>query len=563
MSLKMFFLSTFGRIKNTSKFETEQEQLKKDYLQFLEVKESDELKSYLELEKLILSEQFISEKKKLQTLAFKGSIEEQQLKEYNKLHKTKKLVNYYLTSGSSDLKRYLAVSESEELAMFEALSSFVNDGDFQSEKIKSKKNVFKGSENEKKLNELKSLNKSKKLKNYWKVEQNPSLKEDDKFLKSTTYLDYQEVEKSKLIEKYEALNEEINSSDFKERSAYLKDKRKFEKTNAFQKYEEFKKLQASGEIKFYHKFPKSSAYRNFLTMGNSAMKNRYEELKTVIETDEFVSRKAYLEDKQKWEKTDEYQKEQLFQEMNKRPHLLNYLNYVDSSAFDFYKQWELVFEDKFDEHKLDHSKWDTVSPWAKNTIGKNFSQVGDLQAYTDGNNIKLDHGNLQIRVEKERTDSLNWKMPVGFTQEQFEYSSGLLSTADQFKAEYGVLEAKIKYAPQKGIVNTFYLGSEEHSSRINLFEAGSVKRVGFINGSSGNQHFESIDGLTANKFYVFKLEWAKDKISWKINDHEVFATSSDIPQGAMHLNLASLVLARPANLPNNFTVDWIRYYSKK
>ena len=56
-------------------------------------------------------------------------------------------------------------------------------------------------------------------------------------------------------------------------------------------------------------------------------------------------------------------------------------------AFDFFKQWKLVFEERFDSAKLDSEKWMTKSHWADKALGQNFSQIGDLHAFTDGKNV--------------------------------------------------------------------------------------------------------------------------------------------------------------------------------
>ncbi len=609
MSLKMFLLSTFGGIKETSLFEKEQEQLKNDYKEFVEVEKSEELKSFLELEKEVLSESFLANKKKIQELNFKGSPEESQELEYNKLHKNKSLKKYYIELGSSELKRYYRVKESEELEQYHELKIFVEEGEYTSEKEKYKSEVFKGSEEEMKTKEFAKLEKNKKLRNYLSINESRQLNEFEelqssdeyktyrklldkktarqlvkeekqefaklkssqsivkveKFKKSRAYKDYLEISKSKLPARYSELKAEVEKAAFKERVNYLKDGKKFEKTEAFKKYTDYQKLKNSEDIRFYLKYPKSSGYKNYLHLDKSNLKSRYEDLKNVVKTDEFVERKAYLLDETKWEKTDEYQKEVLYQEMLKRPHITKYLSYVGTDKLDFYKNWGIVFEDQFDKHKLDKKKWTTVSPWAPKTVERNISQEGDLQGFTDGSNISLDHGNLQIETRKEKNKSLVWKSTMGFVEEDMEYTSGLISSSEDFTAEYGILEAKVKYAPSKGIVDVFYLGSENENYRLNLMEIGSVNRLGISgNGNTeDNSRLFTLKKLKANSYYIFRIEWSADKVIWKINDKEVFDLSSDIPTSPMHINLTSLVLEKVNKLPHNFTVDWIRFYQKK
>ena len=607
MSVKMFFLSVLGGIKSTSKFEAEQDRLEQDFQEFIAVRESDELKRFLELEEFVKSERFLSAKSELQKLRFEGSPEETRLKEYHKLHKNKKLVKYYLTSGSSELKRYHALQESEQLKRYLELQAFVEGAVYKSEKEDCRKEIFKGSLEEAKTKEFQKLKNNKKLKDFYgikestdmdtlkkfeeselvqkiaelekqkntgqlgaeenqelkKLKSDPAYIKNEQFKKSKAYRNYLEILKSDLPAKHEKLSVEVNADEFKTRVAYLKDKKKFEKTEAFKKINEFRELKDSDDIRFNFRYPKSSACKNYKSMAQSEIRIKYEDLKKIVESDEFLKRKAYLEDDKKWEKTDEYQKEQLYLEMMERPHLKKYLSYVNTDLFDFYKNWDLVFEDRFEGYKLDTGKWQTVSPWVAGTVDRNFSLADDLQGFTGGENIKIDHGNLQIIVKKERTKSLVWRLSTGFKEEELDYSSGLLSTGKQFQAEYGILEAKIKYAPLKQLVDVFYLGSEKQAGRINLFEAGAVNRLGLMNGNEESKAIFSLNGLLTNKFYIFRLEWEKGKVSWKINGKQVFETNLNVPEGPLHINLASIVVKDTNKFPHRFVVDWVRFYQKK
>ena len=52
-------------------------------------------------------------------------------------------------------------------------------------------------------------------------------------------------------------------------------------------------------------------------MKDSPERSRFEELREIIGSEEFKAQVVYLEDKQKWEKTEEAQKESLLAEMRK------------------------------------------------------------------------------------------------------------------------------------------------------------------------------------------------------------------------------------------------------
>jgi len=178
-------------------------------------------------------------------------------------------------------------------------------------------------------------------------------------------------------------------------------KKEFETTEAFTKHNELKLLHNSDDLKFYMNFEKSGEHRNYEQMKDSPERKRFEELQKLIGTEEFKARVAYLEDKQKWEKTEESVLEKQFAELQKSPEVINYQKYKNASAFDFFRKWDLVFEDRFESGKLDTQKWVTQSHWASQALGQNFSQVGDLHAITDGKNVSIDGKSLKIEVRKE------------------------------------------------------------------------------------------------------------------------------------------------------------------
>lgn len=205
-------------------------------------------------------------------------------------------------------------------------------------------------------------------------------------------------------------------------------------------------------------------------MIDSPERKRFEELQKITASDKFKAQVTYLEDKQKWEKTEDAAKEKRFSEMQKLPEVINYLKYKNSNAFDFFKKWQLVFEDRFESSKIDAQKWMTRSHWGDKALGQNFSQPGDLHAYTDGRNIWVDGKSLKIETRKEKTKGLQWKVPFGFVEQEFDYSSGIISTAGIDWWKHGILEAKVKYAPSNHLVDAIYLLGEESSPQINLLE---------------------------------------------------------------------------------------------
>lgn len=473
MSFKLFFASTFGFIKSTAKIEAEYDKLLADYQLFCSFENSDEHREYHELEVLVKSATFLQKKKELQRLSLKGSKEEAQLKEFNKLGKNSKLHKFYVTLKSEELKRFEKISNSETLAKYKELKTAVEKHS---------------------LSALKNMDKQSK---------------------------------------------------------------------EYALYTEFEKLRDSSDLVFFREFRKSAAFKNYELMMNSPEHKRHEELQKITSSDEFKARLAYLEDKQKWEKTEDAAKEKRFAELQKKPEVVNFLKYKHSPAFDFFKKWELVFEDKFEKAKLDAEKWSTLSHWGVQALGQNFSQMGDLHAFTDGKNVLVDGKSLKIEVRKEKTKGMQWQMPLGFVEREFDYSAGLICSSNDNWWKHGLLEAKVKYAPVQSMLDTIYLLGEESSPQVSLVEAGAKNRLGMLTKSADGikADCESISGLKAGEYYIFSLEWTAHSLIWKINGREMLTVSHSIPAFKMNINATSIIVSEAGGLlPHRFEIDWIRFY---
>ena len=102
-------------------------------------------------------------------------------------------------------------------------------------------------------------------------------------------------------------------------------------------------------------------------------------------------------------------------------------------------------------------KWITQTHSVSQTLGRNFSQLGDLQAFTEGKNVLVEQDTMKIEVRKERTQGMQWQVPLGFIEQEFDYSSGLVSTAGTEWWKHGILEAKVKYSPNGHLVDALYI----------------------------------------------------------------------------------------------------------
>ena len=250
--------------------------------------------------------------------------------------------------------------------------------------------------------------------------------------------------------------------------------------------------------------------------------------------------------------------------MKKLPHFVKYFSYKGSNAFDFFKKWEVSFEDDFNLTKLDENKWSGKTYIADKMLGDNYSLSGDLQVYTDGANVKTGD-KLIIEVRKEKKTGKVWQASSGFMPVELEYTSGIVSSWPSFWQEDGIFEAKIKFAPVKQMVGSFYLSGEQNVPRINLLEAGAKNRVSIISSASGKTDVVGLDisNLKKGQWYIFTVEKEGSNVIWKINESEVFRTQDSSVKGKLHLNASVLLVNElPGSQPAAFEIDWIKCYRK-
>lgn len=608
MSFKIFSLQLFGKIKSVEAIENQRKMLFADFGEFQKLENSEELKKYLEVEEWVTSEAFKNKKTELSALQFKGSDEFKQLHELGGLKKAPKIKKYFKVADSADLKRFEETKGSYKINEYDKLLEYIKEGQFEKEKRRIKAEVFKGSVEEKHWLDFKKTNKSVGIKAYKEISGSEVLKKHVAFANSEklkgfvtlrnaqdkdklkqkelkvllhdseikAYFKYEKSKKLKLydetvdshnLKKYNELKAYIENDDYKKRETFLKDKKKFEKSEAYQKQQKYKQLVIDPEVKFVLKFEKSALYKNYLDVKDSFDLKRYLELDEITKSKEFLDRKAYLEDKKKWEKSEEYTKQQDFFRMKALPHFVKYFKYKGTSAFDFFINWEIAFEDDFQASGLDAEKWVNIGFIANKLLGDNYSMPGDLHVFANGKNVKT-AGKLTISVKKEKAVGKVWKMPAGFIPTEFDYTSDLVSTGKSFWLEDGIFEAKIKFSPQKQVVSSFYLAGENNTPQINLLEMGTENKMGIstLNGS-GKIVTNGLDisNLKEGLSYIFSIEKTGSLLTWKINETEVLRLNEPSMNFPLHVNASSLVVYEVpgSGLPVSFEIDWVKCYRKK
>ena len=455
----------------------------------------------------------------------------------------------------SDFRAY---KKSEELNRVEELDRLVKSGEFTGKVKEIKARKFRDTEQYRKEQEYLALKKSKDIKGYLKLKGSSELSE------------YKQAGKSAELEKYNELDAFIKTREFLD--ARQSDKKKFKSSEAFQKQRQYKELKKSSMLRKYFKLKTSPKMKTYIQVKGSDRLKRLEELKQYVNTDEFRKVKEYmaLKPQQKYEKSDDYKLEQEYLTLKKSEKLLWFRKLQKKNEFDKLKEWELTFEDDFTEGTLDTKKWMTNYYWGETLLKDTYALPGDKHFYTSGKNLEIADSVLKIITRKETTTGKVWNPLQGFLTQDFDYTSGLISTGKSFRQKYGKVRAKIRmsHAPVR---QAMWMVAETILPQVDVAKMeqgklyygnfwGNIAEKGGVN--------KKIRKKTAEKYtsdyFIYSIEWTPEKLVWKINNKPVLTQTRGIPSEPMYLVLSAGVTngVTEHQLPAKMEIDWVKIYQK-
>lgn len=363
-------------------------------------------------------------------------------------------------------------------------------------------------------------------------------------------------------------------------------------------YKSFKDYEISDELKHYLELEKEVKSSNFALRKKKILKEKYkaseafrkevrynqllkrskgdeksEELQKLdeyINSEEFIKQKQYLTMKpvERYETTDEYQKETEYKTLKKSEEVIWYYRTKKKYPFKEIQKWDLTFEEEFNVSKLDTSKWMTRYFWGDQTMESSFVLEDDKSFITDGDNIEFYDNKARIVTKPNNVEGLVWRAEQGFVQEDFDFTSGLISTAKSFKQKYGVFKAKIKMAGGS-VAQSFWMVSGTILPHIDVarFENSKLYSNYFWGKASSPHKSLSKTGGTkyADEYFIYTLEWTPNKLTWKINGKVFKTQTSGVPQEEMYINFSSNLKKDAAEngLPSAMEIDWVRVYKLK
>jgi hypothetical protein len=245
MSIAFRLRYALGLIPSADQLDARWEKLIKMRDDLDQMENSNELKQYEELKTLIDSSAFQHNKREVEALQFSGSKEENLILEHKALAKSPAIRNYRKVENSPQLKRLHTILEGSDLQRYLTLQKEIESSDFKSRRAGQRKKEFIKTPDYVVFKEFSELSKSGDIR-FW-----------GKFSQSDSYNSYLNTVGSKELKRLDELNELMSSTDFTGRVAYLKDKKRYLKSEGYKSIVTFKELDKSNFMADYRKLKKA------------------------------------------------------------------------------------------------------------------------------------------------------------------------------------------------------------------------------------------------------------------------------------------------------------------
>lgn len=380
------------------------------------------------------------------------------------------------------------------------------------------------------------------------------------------YLKFNQFRDSDEFKNFLALEKKVQSDSFKKALDAIKADT-FEKTVQYKQWKEFLALKKNSAVKKYHRALNSSDEQKKLTLAAAPEVKKFKELETIINSDEFKKFKAEKEDKERYKRSEEYLELQRYESISKSAEILWYYKTLKASPFTELEKWQLVFDDEFNDKNLDTSKWITNYYYGKAILNEPYSLSTDKHFPTDGKNIEIKNSVLNILTKKESVKGKVWDPKFGFYEKEFQFTSGMISTGDSFRTDVGRFEAKVLLPDSFPVMNSFWLSTGKMLPEINIFNTQANGKIILANhwGPKVQSSVAKLNGSRfLNKWFIFGLEWTKEKLTWTINGIPVREESNGLPNEPMFIVFNSSIVDESgiSKLPSSFQIDWVRVYKK-
>jgi beta-glucanase (GH16 family) len=228
-------------------------------------------------------------------------------------------------------------------------------------------------------------------------------------------------------------------------------------------------------------------------------------------------------------------------------------------------QWEMIWNDEFNNSILDNSKW-------INDVGGNGWGNNEAQFYTAGSaNLTMNNGFATITAKAQQ---------LGSNQ----YTSAKIISKNFFDVKYGKIEGRMKCPMGKGLWPAFWmLGS--NIDTVSWPQCGEIDIMEHINNEPkihgtahwnnvGHQYLGGIINTDPTLFHTYSIVWDANSIKWYMDDQLYYILNiSNNTNGTEEFHkkfYLILNLAVGGNWPGypdastvfpaEFVIDYIRVY---
>jgi beta-glucanase (GH16 family) len=233
------------------------------------------------------------------------------------------------------------------------------------------------------------------------------------------------------------------------------------------------------------------------------------------------------------------------------------------------ESWQLVFSDEFDGNTLDRTKWSTTMGFI-GTHGPRYHNEYYL-SYTMDDEVVVGEGMLQLRTDRRTVEGAE-------KPGTFNYTQGLITSADKFAFTHGLVEIRAKYPGGAGLWPCLWLMPQHQSwppeFDIAEYYAGQkTMHHGLAHGGLYNSSWDSLwDKVTdfESDWHVYALEWTPGRAVWFIDGVPRKEIVADyVPDTPMYLILSNSIssIFGPSGepdektvFPNAFAIDYVRVY---
>lgn len=437
---------------------------------------------------------------------------------------------------------YVKVGKSEDLKRFQELGEYVNSPLFKQRRKEVDSLSYVGSEYYNAEKRYKQLLKSKKLRAYYLIRDSEELKGYLRVKESDAYKEYAKL---RVVVMSPGFDKKLHAAEF---AAY----REIVKTP---KIAALIRLENNPKFKYYTE------------LKDTEQPAEFDRLTAFVQSEDFKKNRAYLIDKKRYLTTDDYKLLCEYEELKKRPDIAKYHALSDDPYFNSMLKWEEVFQDDFNTGRLDKNSWITRYYAGDRFLNDTYGVGNDVQLYTK-DNISFNDSAVCLNFRKESIIGKYWDANLGIKEREYEYTSGLLSSATFLRQRYGRFEAKIKLC-RSGLSQCFWLIGDTHLPHINVMkcDANGVSMGSICSSrasvSSNEEQLKTLE--LGNDYYIFTLEWTKDKLVWMVNDLVVKEVRDNVPDVPMYIgfSLGANTVPNAHALPGKMEIDWVKVYKLK